>query len=664
MLLRKIVLKDFGAYRGTQTLDLHTHPGKPIVLIGGLNGCGKTTLLDALQLVLYGPRARCSARGNRPYETYLRECINRKADPEEGSSLTLDFSITVEGEKRVYSVTRSWSVSGKSLRERVTVFIDGRWDQVVSAGWADHVEDLLPLEIGSLFFFDGEKIESLADPERASAVIRSAVDSLLGVNTVEQLRTDLQVLQRRKRLSEEDQAVIGQIRQLEARYQQADSEVQAAHGHAGELRVQLDKRLDELKQAEEAFAHEGGELFTQREALRQRRKDAAKHLASTQESLIGLAAGALPLQLLSEQLGAVRKQAAIEQQATESTQVLQTLVGRDQDILDRFGPLLSASDFEALRDYLETDRRQRELTGETERILGLSLDGYAQLAGLEQILANEQQRARELLDLASQQAAEVDALDRQLQGVPTEERIAARQAEQAEALQAVHHAEAVLANAIEAYEASKRRRAAAKAELDAAYERQAAKKFEAEENERINAHCERQRNLLERFKEALLKRHISRLEVAVLESFTRLMRKSGLVRDLRIDTDRGYQLTLTDESGDTVDPGRLSAGERQLLAVSLVWGLARVAGNWLPSVIDTPLGRLDSRHREHLVDRYFPHAGDQVLLLSTDEEIDERLFQRLRPSVAHTYTLVHDDTTFTTTVEPGYWWNSGAEHVA
>ncbi|MFR9799875.1 AAA family ATPase, partial [Streptomyces sp. MS06] len=55
MLLRNITLHDFGAYRGEQSLDLTTTPGRPIVLIGGMNGCGKTTLLDALQLVLYGP---------------------------------------------------------------------------------------------------------------------------------------------------------------------------------------------------------------------------------------------------------------------------------------------------------------------------------------------------------------------------------------------------------------------------------------------------------------------------------------------------------------------------------------------------------------------------------------------------------------------------------
>ncbi|MFD4906570.1 DNA sulfur modification protein DndD [Kitasatospora purpeofusca] len=663
MLLRNITLEDFGAYRGKQSLNLTTRPGKPIILIGGLNGCGKTTLLDAIQLVLYGPRARCSGRGNRSYDSYLRESINRQADPAGGASLTLEFSITVEGEERRYKLVRSWSVKGKTLSEYVTVMVNEKFDRVISEGWADHVEDLLPLEIGSLFFFDGEKIESLADPDRAAAVIESAVHSLLGVNTVEQLRTDLLALQRRQKLTDEDQDAVARIRELEERHQQLQEEVESAHAKVAALRSRIDIAKVQLSDAEYAFEKDGGGLFERRKELEGQRKDVAKLLGATEESLVNLAAGALPLRLLSEQITAVHKQAAVEQQANEAAQVLDILSTRDQELLDLLGGLLPAGELDKVTERLSSDRNTREEASTAARILDLTPDGLVQLAGLDQILAHERQRAHELLTAASEQADRLDTLDRQLAGVPDEKIIETRMRDREEAMRAMHRLEAELEGALDSHNVGKSRREAVTADLERAHQTRVTSLVKAEEIARIIAYCDRQRHVLDKFGTALLNRHINRLEVAVLDSFTRLMRKSGLVKDLQIDTDK-FRLTLVGDDGEPLDPGRLSAGERQLLAVSLLWGLARVAGNWLPSVIDTPLGRLDSRHREHLVDRYFPNASHQVLLLSTDEEIDEHLLKRLKPSIAHTYTLVHDDTAFTTSVEPGYWWTSGAAHVA
>ena len=109
-----------------------------------------------------------------------------------------------------------------------------------------------------------------------------------------------------------------------------------------------------------------------------------------------------------------------------------------------------------------------------------------------------------------------------------------------------------------------------------------------------------------------------------------------------------------------IPAARLSAGERQLLAVSMLWGLGQAAGRPLPVVIDTPLSRLDSSHRRHLVERYFPRASHQVLLLSTDEEIDEELFEALSPTIGHMYHLTHDDAIGATSIKPGYFWEEAA----
>ncbi|MDJ0725148.1 MAG: hypothetical protein QNJ38_08565 [Prochloraceae cyanobacterium] len=103
---------------------------------------------------------------------------------------------------------------------------------------------------------------------------------------------------------------------------------------------------------------------------------------------------------------------------------------------------------------------------------------------------------------------------------------------------------------------------------------------------------------------------------------------------------------------------RLSAGEKQLLAISFLWGLARVSGRNLPIAIDTPLGRLDSSHRNNLVERYFPSASHQVILLSTDTEIGEQEVNMLRKqeAIASEYLLKYDNFKRQTKIEKGYFW--------
>lgn len=139
----------------------------------------------------------------------------------------------------------------------------------------------------------------------------------------------------------------------------------------------------------------------------------------------------------------------------------------------------------------------------------------------------------------------------------------------------------------------------------------------------------------------------------MLESFQALLRKTDLVSGLTIDPVE-FTVTLLDRNKQPLPFDRLSAGERQLLATSMLWGLARASGRPVPTIIDTPLGRLDSSHRKHLVTRYFPSASHQVLLLSTDEEIVGNYHQATKPYVTRHYNLAHDETLGTTQIQTGY----------
>ncbi|MYS87884.1 DNA sulfur modification protein DndD [Embleya scabrispora] len=666
MLLRNITLHDFGAYRGEQSLDLTTEKGRPIVLIGGLNGCGKTTLLDAIQLALYGNRARCSGRGNSSYDTYLRESINRLADPEDGARVAVEFSILLEGEEHRYHVSRSWRIpAGKKLDESLEITVNGKPEWGLSEGWVDHIEGLLPLEVASLFFFDGEKLEELADPDQASNIIRSAVHSLLGVSGVERLRTDLLVLERRIQTSAADEGSQAKIAALGAELEELASAIGDAVQRRGSLNNRLKAAMYRAEQARVRFAKEGGEVFRRFATLKAENDGVAATLKATNDTLVNtVAAGPLPLLLLREQLDTVREHAQREHRADQAAEVLSVLRERDSWLTDLFRDATGPDQIARIEKELSADREERDAQARAPRELNVPHDMLAQLSALDDTLSRDRTLAVELVERAIKEQARFDATDRLLASKPEDEdEIRSLMDAQSAALDAVSVLRAEQARIETDLEELRARHRGQDAELERELRKQKLHDKVDKMEARVKEYSASTRGILERYAAALLTRHIGRLEVAVLDSFSKLMRKKNLVADLHIDT-KDFSLALTGSDGQPLESGRLSAGERQLLALSLLWGVARVAGNRLPSVIDTPLGRLDSKHREQLVERYFPHAGDQVLLLSTDEEIDERLFHKLESSIARSYTLTHDNETFTTSVRQGYLWPTGETHVA
>jgi len=175
-------------------------------------------------------------------------------------------------------------------------------------------------------------------------------------------------------------------------------------------------------------------------------------------------------------------------------------------------------------------------------------------------------------------------------------------------------------------------------------------------NQRVITHTQKVRSTLASFKSAVVAQHSRRLESLILESFRSLIRKKSLVERITIDPDT-FVITLRKATGQILPPERLSAGERQLFAVSILWGLAKASGRPLPTIIDTPLARMDGIHRKNLLEAYFPFASHQVILLSTDEEIDRPALDVIRAFVSRTYLIEYSDALNTSAVRPGYFWN-------
>jgi DNA sulfur modification protein DndD len=172
----------------------------------------------------------------------------------------------------------------------------------------------------------------------------------------------------------------------------------------------------------------------------------------------------------------------------------------------------------------------------------------------------------------------------------------------------------------------------------------------------------RTREVMKEFLTRATERKIDRLSNLITESFLYLLRKQTMVERIHIDPST-FAITLYSESGHALSKERLSEGEKQIFAISVLWGLARASAHPLPAIIDTPMARLDAAHRRHLVERYFPLASHQVLILSTDTEVDRHYYQALQPHIARAYHLNYDEQTRATRGKEGYFWE-GISSVA
>jgi DNA sulfur modification protein DndD len=134
-----------------------------------------------------------------------------------------------------------------------------------------------------------------------------------------------------------------------------------------------------------------------------------------------------------------------------------------------------------------------------------------------------------------------------------------------------------------------------------------------------------------------------------------MARKDDMDLSIKIEPSN-FNVELVSDNGQLIDKKRLSAGEKQIYALAILEALGKASGRKLPFIIDTPLGRLDSKHRQKIVKEFFPKVNDQVIILSTDTEVDEAFFRDLEPHISKSYELKYDSSSGSSSVLSGYFW--------
>ena len=657
MIFHKLVLENFGLYSGKQVLDLASNHGQPIILIGGMNGGGKTTLMDAIRLALYGYRAQCSSRNNLSYSNFLSQCVTHGSngkirDGKTSIELTIQDPFLVQdisaSQSSEIKVRREWTTEPKNGRDTLSILVDNQLNENLTENWETRIEEVLPLGISKLFLFDGEQVKELAEQVEPTPMVIDAIRSLLGLELPERLSNDLSIIISRK---------VKSLRHIEDTQSLAETEDKKAalQKELSNLQRKITRATNKVEQTKANLISQGGKLVEKKAQWEAQIKQYQNSLALHQKELLSLAAGVLPLALIEPLLLEAKNQGEKEV-AYQRYRNSQELLEQQQEKVVGFleSKSVSAKILQELQTFLNAEELEREKSLSDEVILKMDEENLSILKNIiYQVLPHSKDSAKNHKQALRQSQNKIKTIQNNLDSAPPEDvyQKLEQDYQKAQDLLIEHHRQA-----------EENRQKLKNLQQEMQTKLQELVKIKIKENELkgsenqdvINAATKVQ-GILKVFANSLKQRKISQLELQVTEYFQFLLRKSDFVHSIKIDSET-FALSLYDSTNNPIPRQRLSAGEKQMLAIAFLWGLASASGRKLPVAIDTPLGRLDSSHRNNLISSYFPHASHQVILLSTDTEIGKREVEQLRKNevISQEYLLKYDLDQHQTQIVNGY----------
>jgi DNA sulfur modification protein DndD len=644
-----IGIQDLGPFRERQYLDLRVRSGRPVILVKALNGSGKTTLLNCLQIALYGSKAFGSR--NAEYEQLVRGL--QRADARGRARVDLDLRVEAHGDADDLTVSREWSIVSGKLVERLMVYRKGTQDHVLTDDWDDYLDSILPAELIQLFLFDGEKIESLANPKTLPEMLRRATEVFLGIGGIDSLSKDLVAVERRallrsKDVSEEYEQARRELVELDRQHLTVSVAIEVLTQSVGSAQ----QLADMARKAYERYASEGqrsGLAAYERAAeIRAVEQQALARVAEAEQAVReALADPWGPLASLGPLWDNYKTQWTDEVQSRSAQALLQEIQRRDKRVLRAVETSMSKKALEALRDVLASETQGYRQAGKRKQVLVASEDP----SSVEPRIGEAANRYQQCISQLEAARSRLLTAQRRMAAIPQGEHVAellkglqdhaARMAEAEGKLESIR---GQLADSHSNKTHLETRLAAARLRMSKDFRGQA-------QDAKAIAAGQRARSVLAVFKDQLLASKATWLSDMITSEFKGLMRKQRLVSRVRVDP-VSYEVTIVGGDGHELPLERLSAGERQLLAVSVLSALIRERKGHFPVAVDTPLARLDGSHRQALIRRFFAKISHQVLVLSTDEEVEGATYDEMARLTSNAYALNFSDEGRHTTVGP------------
>lgn len=671
MWISQLELTNFKSYQHAEMTFPKPDAGKNIVLIGGMNGFGKTSILEALYLCLYGKdaiahlaRAGLKVDDQRGYRNFLERALNGEAKRKGADLMWVRVQISQSGNEAI-DIRRRWyfkESTGAWLEEEATANLIQRGVPGVpmkdgSPGGfllSDMLEklDVPPAHIAPFFFFDGEEVKKLADQSRIEQ-IKQGLEGLMGVVLLRNLAERLKQFEASER-SGITNIDTESIDKLLASLTVDEAKLKALSEDREKVQHQLQERKNLREECIERLTIAGGgggdiasvkDLVGEREQIRQARREVQKKL----EKILAdkLPFHLMPSGLLQEFKNQIESEIALVRWETEckSLEPKRTqfenafLVSPSLD----FSPPLTNGQQHQLKKRIEAAWASLFHPAPTdcaEKVVHSYLhEGLREKAlNFLDSLNVGQQEVQFLLTSQRELTSREEELSRKisrLEGVDRDGTFA----ELKKNLNTVTVEIDELENRLRSDE---REVIAVEAQVNnqrAQYQKEAKRRDETSPVRSILNKSERVRNVIEEIVPQLFPLKVGALAESMTRVYKQLAHKDQVSKIL---IDNNGTTTILGKNGKEITFDR-SAGENQIFATALIAGLAQVSGVNSPMVVDTPLGRLDSVHRQNIFKFWISDSKRQVILLSQDEEIDRQFYERIKNNVSVTYLLEHKD---------------------
>lgn len=659
MIIKRIKIKNYKTYLSLD-LDLSVNPDQPIILIGGMNGGGKTTLFEAICGALYGLKIQNKAH----FQELLNNGALGKVEPT--IVLELSFEGMVLGRKQQYLLRRTYKLNPANKPvENVLLNMDGTpfsygtatppQQRAINEQQVNKIiKANLPQELSKYFLFDAMQSSELLKENVFAQIIKDNIQNVMGFNKYLQLKN----------------AAEHQQQEWAARRLEAQKEAEEYNGLCEQRNQLVALQEENTKHQDDKYKY-----LVSIQAEYDAAKEGAKDSAETARKIQDLEASVKDTQELSKRYNAQLKQ------VVDTLEINVFFPKLAQGITNEVNDIIRQK--EALKQEREGVLSLEQMREVTTKILGYLKSKCLCPDSVEDddvvaYLKSQQEALQRKDDYAFLDESEFDALKNLLGANAVNEFIALNDSrydlekrlenyDNQQSQIALLRRSMVSGNTeiIKAYEEASRELEILKKEADD-------RKMSIEKLERkihqfdvqIQLEPDVKYDMLVKLKpffedvaDTLLKRKKEKIEEDMKEQLNKLLISyKGCIAKVELsDSMENFTIRLYHKAGNEISLNQLNAASKQIF-IQVLLKVLRNLGDYNPPVmIDTVMGVLDEESRDVLMEEYFPGLAEQTILLCTTSEIrKDKDYMKLEPFLSRSYTLVRDVESQNTHVEEGY----------